>query len=129
MKIDHLAIWTNDIEGLKDFYVKYFSGTPNEKYINEKKNYQSYFISFESGARLEIMQMPGTPNNRNHSIKQNLGLIHLAFSVGSRSAVDELTQLLKTDGYQVIDGPRQTGDGYYESVVLDPDKNRVEVTV
>lgn len=127
MPIEHVAIWTKDIEKLKNFYLKYFGGSSNNKYFNLTKNFQSYFISFDSGARLEIMQMPDIPDNLNSTIKQYLGLIHLAISVGSREKVDQLTEELRTDGYLVISEPRQTGDGYYESCILDPDGNRIEI--
>jgi lactoylglutathione lyase len=128
MKIEHVAIWAQDLEQLKGFYLKYFEGKSNEKYTNEKKGYSSYFISFDDGSRLEIMKMDSIPNSKNDPIVQATGLIHFAFSVGSEEKVNELTGLLKNDGYQVLDGPRHTGDGYYESVVLDPEGNRLEIT-
>lgn len=129
MKIEHIAIWTNDIERLKDFYVKYFNAKAGEKYINKTKNFESYFLSFDEGCRLEIMQMPTIPHNLNNIYDQYLGLIHLAISVGSKSKVISLTEELRKDGYEVIGEPRMTGDGYFESVVLDPDKNRIEITI
>ncbi len=126
MKIEHLAIWANDLDGLKDFYLKYFGATANEKYHNPQKNFQSYFLSFESGARLELMQLP-TINERTTS--ELLGLAHLAFAVGSEAVVLVLTERLRADGYQVVSEPRRTGDGYFESCVLDPEQNRIEITV
>lgn len=129
MRIEHVAIWTNDLERLKDFYKIYFKGVSGEKYINTAKNFESYFLTFESGSRLELMKMPTIPETKNDPLKQFTGIIHLAFSVGSKEKVDQLTEKLKLDGFSVLDGPRTTGDGYYESTVLDPDGNRIEITV
>jgi lactoylglutathione lyase len=129
MKIEHVAIWAKDIEKLKNFYVQYFGARPNEKYTHGDKNFSSYFLCFDSGARLEIMQMPSVPETANDPCRQFTGIIHIAVSVGSVENVDVLTSDLSRDGYQVLDGPRKTGDGYYESVVLDPENNRVEITV
>ncbi len=83
MTIDHVAIWTNQLEELKEYYVKYFNGIPNNKYTNRDRNFESYFISFESGTRLELMQMPGIPPNLNDTVgKQYRGIIHLSFEMG-----------------------------------------------
>lgn len=128
MKIEHIAIWAKDIEALKEFYIKYFGAVSNEKYINRKNVFSSYFLVFESGARLEIMQMPTIPDSVNDPYKQFTGYIHLAISVGSEDRVTSLTNELANDGYEILDGPRKTGDGYYESTVLDPEKNRLEIT-
>ncbi len=128
MKIDHVAIWSKDIETLKAFYVKYFNAQANAKYINVTKGFESYFLSFGTGARLEVMQMAGIPENANDSALQHMGLIHIAIAVGSKEKVDSLTLLLEKDGYTVIGQARTTGDGYYESVVLDPEGNRIEIT-
>ncbi|MGG0464595.1 VOC family protein [Priestia aryabhattai] len=129
MKIEHIAIWTNNIERLKRFYEKYFNGQSNNKYINSKKHFESYFLQFEGGSRLELMKKEEIPATKNNVYAQFTGIIHIAFSVGSKEQVDKLTKQLKEDGFEVIDGPRTTGDGYYESVVLDPDGNRIEITV
>lgn len=129
MKIEHIAIWSRNIETLKNFYVNYFGGIAGEKYINTKKQFESYFIRFESGARLELMQMATIPDNLNNTREQYLGLIHIAFSVGSKEIVDKLTEDLRNAGYNVVGEPRYTGDGYYESCILDPDGNRVEITI
>lgn len=129
MYIEHLAIWTTDIETMKSFYCRYFNAVAGDKYINEKKQFQSYFLSFEKGPRLELMQMTGVPQSANDIYKQFTGLIHFAVSVGSEEKVNALTQQLITDGYELIDSPRRTGDGYYESVVLDPEHNRIEITI
>lgn len=127
MRIEHIALWTKDIENMKNFYVKYFNGKSNEKYINSEKKFESYFISFDSGARLEIMQMQNIPENRNDINSQYIGLIHLAFSVENKKNVDELTENLRENGFKVVGEPRTTGDGYYESCILDPDGNRIEI--
>ena len=129
MKIEHIAIWTTDLERLKDFYAAFFGGQPNDKYTNPRTGFESYFLTFESGARLELMQMASIPASRYNPVEQHQGLIHLAFSVGSRGAVDRLTERLRERGYTVVGEPRTTGDGYYESVALDPDGNRIEITI
>lgn len=127
MYIEHIAIWTHDLERLKAFYETYFEGKANDKYVNAKKQFESYFLAFASGARLELMQMPAI--SQSHDEGQPLGYAHLAFSVGSETDVDTLTTQLHKDGYQIISDPRRTGDGYYESCVLDPDGNRIEIVV
>ncbi len=129
MKIEHIAIWSSDIERLKLFYTEYFGCTSGSKYINSSKSFESYFLMFDSGCRLEIMQMPNIPLNLNNSFSQYLGLIHFAVSVGSKEKVDELTAKLRSDGYEIVGEPRITGDGYYESCILDPDGNRIEITI
>ena len=129
MTIEHIAIWTSNLEKLKAYYMKYFDGVPNEKYINAKKGFESYFLHFDSGARLELMQMHGIPENTNDTVSaQHQGIIHLAFGVESPDLVDLKAAQLKEDGYQILSGPRITGDGYYEFETLDPDNNRLEVT-
>ncbi len=129
MKIEHIAIWTKDIERMRDFYEKYFGATSNKKYNNPAKHFSSYFLTFSTGARLELMQRQDIQNSQGEADQQYLGYTHLAMSVGSKTQVDKITGLLKDDGYILMDGPRTTGDGYYESVVLDPDGNRIEVTI
>ncbi|WP_295898770.1 VOC family protein [uncultured Vibrio sp.] len=129
MRIEHLAIWTKQLEVLKAFYIRYFNATANEKYHNPIKQFSSYFLSFDGGSRLELMEMPSVPESKDDLYQQSTGLIHFAMSLGSKQAVDELTERLVNDGYEKIDGPRQTGDGYYESCVFDPDGNRIELTV
>jgi lactoylglutathione lyase len=126
MKIEHLAIWVQDLEKMKSFYCTYFDGEAGPKYFNATKDFESYFLHFREGARLELMRMP--PVNKFNQ-KEMLGLAHLAISVGSKEVVDSLTQKLKSDGFKVMGEPRTTGDGYYESVVLDPEGNRVEITI
>jgi lactoylglutathione lyase len=129
MTLEHVAIWTDKLELLKEYYVKYFNGIPNGKYTNEKKQFQSYFLAFEPGARLEIMSMPGIPGNLNDTInKQHKGIIHLAFGVETIAEVEEKAKQLQADGFKILSCPRKTGDGYYEFETLDPDNNRLEVT-
>jgi lactoylglutathione lyase len=126
MFINHVAVYTNDLERLKDFYVKYFSGSANMKYRNSKTGLETYFISFDGNTRLEIMQKPGLGANALRP--DEAGFAHLAFSTGSRGKVDELTEKLTSDGYKLHSAPRITGDGCYESSILDPDGNIVEIT-
>lgn len=129
MHIEHLALWVRDLERMRLFYQTYFGATSNEKYVNTTKNFSSYFLTFpDAGPRLELMQMPGIPATQNDAFAQFSGFIHIAISVGSDAAVNELTERLRTDGYLVVGEPRLTGDGYYESVVLDPELNRIELT-
>ena len=128
MHIEHIAIWTKDLERLKAFYVKYFECKAGEKYFNPKKNFESYFLSFSNGSRLEIMQMPGIKERNVSASDQLLGFIHVAISVGSKEKVDALTEKLRKDGFEIVGEPRTTGDGYYEFETLDPDNNRLEVT-
>lgn len=126
MKIEHIALWTRDLERSKSFYETYFGGQANTKYSNPTKQFESYFLTFTDGARLELMQMPTIADGTSH---QTLGWIHIAMSVGSKAEVDVLTEQLRQDGYTIEGEPRTTGDGYYESVILDPDGNRIEITV
>lgn len=128
MHIEHLALWVRDLERMRTFYETYFSAIANDKYTNIAKGFSSYFLSFPGGGpRLEIMQMPGIPDSLNDAFAQFSGLIHFAISVGSETAVDAVTEQLRTDGFPVLGEPRRTGDGYYESVVLDPELNRIEI--
>lgn len=129
MQITHLAIWVTDLEKLKTFYEDYFEAQASTKYVNTEKQFQSYFLTFNSGARLELMHRPDIPSTGRSVGQESLGYTHLAMSVGSEAAVDALTKRLAHDGYQRLDGPRRTGDGYYESVILDPEGNRIEITV
>ena len=129
MILEHVAIWTNNLETLREYYMKYFGAVSNQKYINPKKKFESYFLSFESGARLELMTMIDIPGNKNDTIgKQHLGIIHLAFGVETMKEVDLKAAELQTNGFNILSGPRKTGDGYYEFETLDPDNNRLEVT-
>ncbi|MVM41503.1 glyoxalase [Spirosoma sp. HMF3257] len=130
MHIEHLAIWVRDLEQMRNFYETYFGATANDKYTNSRKGFSSYFLSFpDNGPRLELMQMPGISEQSGDPLTQFMGLTHIAFSVGSETAVDGLTEQFRADGYTIVGEPRRTGDGYYESVVLDPEGNRIEITV
>ncbi len=128
MRIDHVALWTDNLERCKQFYVTYFGATAGSGYVNAAKGFESCFLSFTDGARIEAMKTTTLEPLHIEPGMQRMGLTHLAISLGSESFVDELTRRLRHDGYQVLDGPRRTGDGYYESVVLDPDGNRIEIT-
>ena len=127
MKIDHLAIWVKDLENMKDFYIRFFNMNCNERYVNEKKHLSSYFLSFDGGARIEIMHRPDI-SEQAAKVGTFFGLTHFAISVGSRERVDELTEIIRAGGNAVVGEPRTTGDGYYESVVMDPEGNLVEIT-
>ena len=127
MKIEHVAIYVNDLEAARDFFVKYFGGRANAGYHNWTTDFRSFFISFDDGARLEIMNKPDMTDDK--KALNRTGYAHVAFSVGSREKVDELTDRLRADGYTVISGPRTTGDGYYESCVVTIEDNQVEITV
>lgn len=126
MKIEHIALYVNDLEAARDFFITYLGGKSNDGYHNPKTDFRSYFITFDDGARLELMTKPGMmdqekPLNRT-------GFVHVAFSVGSKERVDELTEELRTAGYEVVSGPRTTGDGYYESCIVAIEGNQIEIT-
>ena len=127
MKIEHIALYVNDLEGARKFFIKYLGAKSNEGYHNPRTDFRSYFLSFEDGARLEIMQRPEMVNLPKEAART--GYAHIAFSVGSREKVDALTAELKADGYDVVSGPRITGDGYYESCIVAMEGNQVEITV
>ena len=127
MLIGHIALYTENLEAMRDYYVKYFGATSNSMYENEATGFQSYFLYFDDGgAMLEIMKRPHIADRAE---KQNVGYAHLAMSTGSASIVDRLTETIRKEGYIVKSNPRFTGDGFYESVVLDPDGNEIEITV
>lgn len=127
MKIEHIAMYVNDLEAAKEFFIKYFEASSNDGYHNRTTDFRSYFLTFSDGSRLEIMSRP----QMDDSIKTpaRTGYIHIAFSVGSKEKVDELTARLREDGYETISGPRTTGDGYYESCVAGIEGNLIEITV
>ena len=127
MRIEHVALWARDIEVLRAFYERYFAASPGPRYDNPRNGFASYFLSFADGARIELMQMPSVPDTGKDIARQFMGYIHLAMAVGDEGAVDALTARLAAAGHRVIDPPRRTGDGYYESVVLDPEDNRIEI--
>ena len=127
MKIEHIAMYVNDLEAAKEFFVKYLNGTANNGYHNKNTDFRSYFIAFDDGARLEIMKKPEMADDEKSLART--GFIHIAFSVGNKKSVDSLTARMKADGYEVISGPRTTGDGYYESCVIGIEGNQIEITV
>ena len=127
MKIEHIALYVNDLEDARDFFIKYFGAISNEGYHNACIDFRSYFLTFEGGARLEIMTKPDLTDSGD--CLNRYGYAHLAFSAGSREAVDRLTTRLVSDGYPVYSGPRITGDGYYESCILGFEGNIIEITV
>lgn len=127
MIIDHVAMYAEDLENVKEFFQKYFNAKSNTCYHNKSTDFKSYFLTFDSGARLEIMNKPQLVSLEKHPSRT--GYIHIAFSVGSKNKVDELTLRLKSDGYEVISGPRITGDGYYESCIVSVENNIIEITV
>lgn len=129
MYIDHIAIWTTELERLKDFYVTYLSAKAVEKYRNPSRGFESYFLGFSNGARLELMSSPNVDFKLNDPVQSPRGYTHLAISCGNRKTVEELTERIRMDGYSMLQAPHLTGDGYYESVVLDPDGNQIELTV
>lgn len=125
MKIEHTAIYVSDLERSRDFFIKYFGAVSNKLYHNEKTGFRSYFLSFDGGARLEIMHRPEITEK---TASPKFGYAHIAFSVGSRKKVDELTGRFRADGFHIISEPRTTGDGYYESCIADFDGNHIEIT-
>ena len=129
MKIEHLAVWVTDLEAVRRFYETYFGARAGGRYHNPNKNFSSYFLSFESGCRLELMHRPDVPKEQLDPVRQRSGWIHVAMSVGSKERVDHLTDLLRAAGHEIVGEPRTTGDGYYESVVRDPEGNMIEITV
>jgi lactoylglutathione lyase len=124
MHIDHIAIWTKDLENEKDFFLKYFECTANEKYVNPAKQFSSYFITFAGGSGIELMSRADITAER---AGETLGIAHIAINVSTREKVDKLTEIFERDGIIVVSKPRITGDGYYESVILDPEGNVIEI--
>jgi lactoylglutathione lyase len=127
MRIEHIAIWTADLARCKKFYASYFGAVAGPNYVNPAKGFESCFLRFGDGARLEAMTTTTLSLVEAAPGAQRMGLTHLAISVGCEKLVDELTLRLRRDGFAVADGPRRTGDGYYESVIIDPDGNRIEI--
>ncbi|GFO84265.1 VOC family protein [Anaerostipes butyraticus] len=127
MGIEHVAMYVNDLEGARKFFETYFNAESNDLYHNKTTDFKSYFLTFDQGSRLEIMTKPGMQDEEKTLART--GLIHIAFQTGSKEKVDELTNRLKEDGYEVVSGPRTTGDGYYESCVVALEGNQIEITV
>jgi lactoylglutathione lyase len=128
MRIEHIAFWTTDLERFKQFYATYFGAIAGVNYMNPAKGFESCFLIFPDGGRIEAMKTTTLSPVIIEPGAQRMGLAHLVVSVGSEKGVDSLTQRLREDGFPILDGPRRTGDGYYESVTLDPDGNRIEIT-
>lgn len=130
MRVSHVAVWVRDLEGMKSFYERNFGAVSNEKYENKAKGFESYFLTFSDGSRLEIMRRKDIVNAANAGEPtERIGFAHLALSCGSEDEVDRLTGDLSSAGVPVVSGPRRTGDGYYESVIRDPEGNLLEITV
>lgn len=127
MKIEHIALYVNNLKDARDFFVKYFDALSNEGYHNVKTDFHSYFLTFTDGSRLEIMTKPDLTDSGD--LLNRFGYAHIAFSVGSKEAVDSLSAKLSSDGYPILSGPRITGDGYYESCILGFEGNIIEITV
>ena len=126
MVIEHVAMYVNDLEASRDFFVKFLGGSSNDGYHNKNTGFRSYFISFDDGTRLELMNKPGMEDMKKPL--NRTGYAHIAFSVGSKEKVDEITAVLKNDGFEVVSGPRTTGDGYYESCIVAIEGNQIEIT-
>lgn len=127
MHIEHIAMYVNELEKAKEFFIKYFNAISNEGYHNKTTDFRSYFLTFDGGARLEIMNKPQMIDDEKGL--NRTGFVHIAFSLGSKEAVDILTERMKNDGYHVISGPRTTGDGYYESCIIGIEGNQIEITI
>lgn len=126
MKIEHIAMYVEELEEVRDFFIKYFGAKSNDGYHNTNTDFRSFFLTFDDGARIEIMNRPGMKDM--DKAMTRTGYIHIAFSVGSKNKVDALTKSLQADGYEVISGPRITGDGYYESCIIGIEGNLIEIT-
>ena len=127
MHIEHIAMYVNDLDGARDFFAKYFNAESNNGYHNQTTGFRSYFLCFDDGVRLEIMNKPIMQDS--DKTLARTGYVHIAFSLGSKAAVDALTERLNRDGYAVVSGPRTTGDGYYESCIIGIEGNQIEITV
>lgn len=127
MKIEHIGIWTKDLEAMRNFYMIHFGLRSNELYVNSKKGFSSYFLTFESGARIELMHRNDIAEE-SEVRGQSMGMAHIAISLGSKSAVLDLTEKSRSEGLKIIGEPRTTGDGYFESVIEDPEGNCIELT-
>ncbi|XCY66098.1 VOC family protein [Streptococcus iniae] len=125
VSIEHIGLWVNNLEAMKEFYCQYFEAQATKRYHNPKTGFSSYFLNFGQGTRLELMHKEGL-NKQDHN---QFGLIHLAFSLGSREKVDAFAYAMQDKGYPIENGPRTTGDGYYEAVITDPEGNKIEVTI
>ena len=127
MRIEHVAMYVSHLEEARDFFVKYLGAKSNDGYRNPRTGFRSYFLTFDDGTRLELMNKPTMIDDA--KVPERTGYAHIAFSAGSKEAVDALTDRLRADGYAVVSGPRTTGDGYYESCILAVEDNQIEITV
>ena len=127
MRIEHVAMYVSHLEEARDFFVKYLGAKSNDGYRNPRTGFRSYFLTFDDGTRLELMNKPTMIDDA--KVPERTGYAHIAFSVGSKEAVDTLTARLRADGYAVVSGPRTTGDGYYESCILAVEDNQIEIKV
>ena len=127
MKIAHVALWCTDIEVSREFYISYFNATSNTKYVNPNTGFQSYFLIFDNEVKVELMFKPTIQPRLNRVEDEHIGIAHLSFQVDNEEMVDALSEQLRGDGYRIASHPRRTGDGYYESVIIDPDGNRIEI--
>jgi lactoylglutathione lyase len=127
VRVEHVALWVDDLETMSRFYAAHFGARIGERYANPAKGFESRFLSFDGGSRIELMSTTTLAPLRAAPGAQRMGLTHLALALGSPQAVDACTERLRTAGLPVLDGPRRTGDGYYEAVVLDPEGNRIEI--
>ena len=127
MKIDHIAIYVCNLEGARDFFMQYFGAKSNEGYHTKRTDFRSFFLSFDDNTRLELMTRPQLADME--KVRERTGYAHLSFSVGSKERVDALTAQLKADGFEVVDGPRTTGDGYYECAIVGFEGNLIEITI
>ena len=125
MKIDHVAIYVNDLEAEKNFFVKYFNAQAGSKYTNFRNDFSNYFLSFSDGSRLELMSRSSSVDS--DKARYRTGYHHIAICVGDRKDVDDMMKKFDADGVIVVSGARTTGDGYYEAVVVDPEGNEVEI--
>ena len=126
MRIEHIAMYVNDLEKEKEFFELYFGAKAGNQYVYEEIGFRSYFLEFQDGARLELMH--NTEMDDIEKYRRRTGFIHIAFTVGAKSDVDKITEKIKNEGYEVISAPRTTGDGYYESCILDSEGNQIEIT-
>lgn len=127
MRIEHVALWVADIDRVCAFYERFFGARIGPLYENPAKGFTSRFLSIAEGARIEVMHTTRLSPVEHAAGAQRMGLTHLALKLDSEAAVDQVTAAIRAAGHEVLDGPRRTGDGYYESVVLDPEGNRVEL--
>ncbi|MBR4832031.1 MAG: VOC family protein [Butyrivibrio sp.] len=127
MKIEHIAMYVNELEAARDFFVKFLNGKSNDGYHNKNTGFRSFFISFDDGARIELMNKPELSDQAKEL--NRTGYAHIAFSVESKEAVDKLTKEIQEAGYEVVSGPRTTGDGYYESCIVAIEGNQIEITI